>query len=114
VIEATRQADIMTGSLSTHDDPRQAALLQGRREGLATAALAAGCVAFINLLGAEKALLAMTLAGLALGGLPAGSARGRALAALGLSAVYIATLVTVLIFYHDKLAHLLRLLKDLG
>jgi hypothetical protein len=104
----------MTGLLPPHDDPRQAALRQGRREGLATAALAAGCVAFLNLLGAEKALLAMTLAGLALGGLPAGPARSRALAALGLSAVYVITLITVLIFYHDKLAHLLGLLKDLG
>jgi hypothetical protein len=114
VIEPSQPADIMTESLPTHDDPRRAALLQGRREGLATPALAAGCVAFINLLGAEKALLAVTLAGLALGGLPAGTARGRALAALGLSAVYLATLITVLILYHDKLAYLLKLLKDLG
>jgi len=104
----------MAGSLSTQDDPRQVARRQGRQEGLATAALAAGCVAFVNLLGAEKALLAVTLAGLALGGLPAGSARSRALAALGLSAVYLATLITVLIVYHDKLTHLLGLLKDLG
>lgn len=104
----------MTGLISAQDDSRQAALLQGRREGLATAALAAGCVAFINLLGAEKALLAITLAGLALGALPAGPARGRALAALGLGAIYLVTMIVVLILYHDKLARLLELLKDLG
>ncbi len=104
----------MTDSHSTHDDPEYAALLQGRREGMATAALAAGCVAFVNLLGAEKALLAVTLAVLALGGLSAGAARGRALAALGLGAAYVATLVTVLILYHEKLGHLLQLLKDLA
>jgi hypothetical protein len=99
---------------SIHDDSRQAARLQGRREGLATAALAAGCVAFINLLGAEKALLAVTLAGLALGGLPAGSARRRALSAMGLGGLYLVTLMLVLLFYHDKLARLIGLLKDLG
>jgi hypothetical protein len=104
----------MTSSQSTQDDPQQSALLRGRREGLATAALAAGCVAFVNLLGAEKALLAVTLAGLALGGLPSGPARVRALVAIGLGAVHLATLVAVLILFHDKLAHLLRLLKDLG
>jgi hypothetical protein len=114
VFEPTPQDDIMTGSLSTHDDPQQAALLRGRLEGLATAALAAGCVAFINLLGAEKALLAVTLAGLALSGLPAGRARGRALAAMALGVLYVATIVTVLVLYHEKLAHLVQFLKDLG
>lgn len=104
----------MTASQSSHDDPGRAALLQGRREGLATAALAAACLAFVNLLGAEKALLALTLAGLAVRGLPPGAARGRALAAVGLSAVYLATVVTVLILFRHELADLIRLLKDLG
>lgn len=104
----------MSNVPSISDEPQDATLRRGRREGLATAALAAGCVSFINLLGAEKALLALTLAGLALGGFHAGSARRRALAAIGLSTVYIATLIAVLVLYHDKLSHLMQLLKDLG
>ena len=104
----------MSEPLSANDTLRREALLQGRREGLAIAALAAGCVAFINLLGAEKALLAMTLGGLALGGLAGGVAQRRAWAALGLGTIYLVTLVLVLIVYHDKLAHLIALLKDLG
>ena len=101
----------MTGSETTAE---AAALMRGRREGYATAALAASCVGFINLLGMEKALLAMALAAMAIGGLPAGAARSRALAAFGLGGVYIVTIVAVVTVYHDKLLHLLALLKDLA
>ena len=98
--------------------PEAAALMRGRREGYATAALAAGCLAFINMLGAEKDLLAIVLAGLAIGGLPAGSARRRALAAFGLGGLHLllvaAAVIAALTLYHDKLIHLLTLLKDMG
>ena len=98
--------------------PEAAALSRGRREGLATAALAAACVAFINLVGAETDLLAIVLAGLAIGGLPVGAARRRAFAAFGLGGLHLALtaafVITVLTRYHDKLMHVLQVLKDVG
>jgi len=103
----------MTQSMKTVD-AEHAALSRGRAEGLATAAVAVGCVAFVNMLGAEKALLAITLAALALGGLALGRARGRAYGAIGLGILYIGTLAVLLVAYHDKLAQLIRLLKEIG
>jgi len=104
----------MAGAPSSNDPALQAAVLRGRQEGLATAALAASCVAWVNLLGAEKALLAMTLAGIALHGPAGAAARKRARIAIGLSAFYAVTWVAVLILYHKQLAHLLQALKNLG
>ena len=105
----------MTGSETT---PEAAALMRGRREGYATAALAAGCLAFINMLGAEKDLLAIVLAGLAIGGLPVGAVRRRALAAFGFGGLHLVIVVVSVILgltlYHDKLMHVISLLKDLG
>jgi hypothetical protein len=113
--QASTGKTIMAPSETT---PEAAALMRGRREGLATAALAAGCIAFINLLGAEKDLLAIVLAGLAIGGLPAGSARRRALAAFGLGGLHLAIVAAIVIagltLYHDKVMHLLLLAKNLG
>lgn len=90
----------------------RAAYSRGRGEGLAIAALAVGGVAFINLLGAEKALLALILAMSALG-LRDGSST-KAVAAISLSCLYLVTMAGVLIVYRDKIGPLVRLLKDLG
>ena len=96
-------------------DADHAAQLRGRAEGLAMGALAVGCVAFVNMLGAEKALLAITLAVLALGGgLVGGRRRGWAYGAIGLGVLYLGTLAVLIAIYHDKFAQLIRLLKDLG
>jgi uncharacterized membrane protein len=113
MIDSSRQADVMTDA-QVDNDHHQAALRRGRLEGLAAAALATACVSFINLLGAEKALLAITLGGLALSGLHDRFARRRAWAAIGLSGFYVATLVGLLFLYHEKLGHLVELLKELG
>jgi hypothetical protein len=86
----------------------------GRREGLAIAALALGLVAFLNLLGAEKSLLALVLAGLALSGGGAGRARRRAWLAIGLAALHLVTIAVVLVVFRDKLGELLGLLRTLG
>jgi uncharacterized membrane protein YadS len=86
----------------------------GRTEGLATAALALSLVSFVNLLGAEKALLAIVLAVLALGRAGLSRARGRSLMAIGFSLVYLLTIAVVLVAFHDKLARLLQLLHELG
>ena len=77
-------------------------------------ALAVSCVAFVNMLGAEKALLAITLAVLALSGLAGGRRRGWAYGAIGLGVLYLGTLAVLIAIYHDKFAQLIRLLKDLG
>jgi hypothetical protein len=49
-----------TPSSSRHEIDH-ATLIRGRREGFATAALALACISFVNLFGAEKALLALLL-----------------------------------------------------
>jgi Na+-driven multidrug efflux pump len=96
----------------THSD--SAARSLGRTEGLATAALALSLVSFVNLLGAEKALLAIVLAALALGRAGVSRARSRSLVAIGFSLVYLLTIGVVLVAFHDKLAHLIQLLRELG
>jgi hypothetical protein len=97
-----------------HSHTDSAARSLGRTEGLATAALALSVVSFVNLLGAEKALLAIVLAALALGRAGLSRARTRSLVAIGFSLVYLLTIGVVLVTFHDKLAHLLQLLHELG
>ena len=88
---------------------------QGRRAGLATAALAASGVAFLSLLGIEKAALALTLGILALRqARPASAARRLALMAIVIAAVYVVSFFTLLWLYRDELAQLIRLLHQLG
>jgi Na+-driven multidrug efflux pump len=96
----------------SHSD--SAARSLGRTEGLATAALALSLVSFVNLLGVEKALLAIVLAALALGRAGVSRARSRSLVAISFSLAYLLTIAIVLVAFHDKLAHLLRLLHELG
>lgn len=90
----------------------------GRRAGLSIGALAASLVAFVSLLGLEKALLALTLAILALAGGRRGGGRrsGRRMAAcaIGVSCVYIVTYAVILIVFRSQLAKLLHLMQQLG
>ena len=70
-------------------DPIHAAYQDGRRLGLATAALALSIVAFINLLGIEKSILAIVLALLAMqGALPGAGVLRRGRIALVLAVVH--------------------------
>jgi hypothetical protein len=88
---------------------------EGRRTGLATAALATAAVAFVSLLGIEKATLAALLACLAIrGAKTAAPARRLAAAAMALAGVYAVTYVVVLVLFRDRLAELLRLMQKLG
>ncbi|HEY6456851.1 MAG TPA: hypothetical protein VIY90_16370 [Steroidobacteraceae bacterium] len=95
-------------------DPAKA-FQEGRRLGLATAALALSITGFVNLLGAEKPILAGVLALMALrGSAPSRAIFSRGRAALALAAIYLVTLVAVCIIFHEKLLQLLQLLQKLG
>jgi len=87
---------------------------EGRRQGMALAALALGLVSFLNLLGTEKAILAILLAGLALSGSTSRIVRRRSFIALGLAVLYILTILLVLGLFHDELGQLLQLLTKLS
>lgn len=89
-------------------------LARGRSEGLATAAVAMGALSFIQLLGAEKAILAIVLAVLALRGAPSQQGRRRSYTAIVLGVVYLAITAATLILFHDELGELIRLLQSLG
>lgn len=71
---------------SVAEDPVAAAFEDGRRAGLAAAAMALSLVAFFSLLGAEKALLAIALGMMARRGSRPGSA-GRRLATVAIGIV---------------------------
>lgn len=96
-------------------DPIYAAYQRGRRMGLATGALALSVVAFVNLLGMEKSILAGVLALLALqGAAPAADLIRRGRIALAIAVVHILTVIFMLVVFHDKLLQLLHLLQKLG
>lgn len=91
------------------------AFAAGRSAGLATAALAISLVAFLSLLGAEKALLAIALGILARRGAQPGSA-GRRLAsvAIGIASVFLITITFVLIVFWKQLVDLVHHLMQLS
>lgn len=91
-----------------------AAVQRGRTEGLAIAALALSLVSFVNLLGAEKALLSLVLGALAFGGAQTAVVRRRSLLAMGFSLLYVCTVVVVLVVFREKLGHLIQLLHELS
>jgi hypothetical protein len=96
-------------------DPFQLAYQEGRRLGLATAALALSVVAFLNLLGFEKSILAGVLAFLSLqGAAPAVRTLRRGRVALAIVVLHVVTIAGVLALFHDKLRELIHLLHKLG
>jgi hypothetical protein len=87
----------------------------GRRAGLAVAALALGVVAFLSLLGIEKAGLAIILAVLALRGSQAGRrTRQLAFGAIGLGAIFIITVVVLVFVFWGRFATLITELQKLS
>ena len=106
---------LVTTDQTANDAQITEAFDAGRRAGLATAALALSVVAYISLLGAEKALLAIALAVIARRGSQPGSA-GRKLAniAMGVGAVFLTSIVFVLIMFWDHLVGLINHLKQLS
>lgn len=101
-------------SIRSTDQAPAAALSRGRAEGFAISALALGALSFIQLLGTEKALLAIVLAILALRAAPSPRARIHSRIAIGLGLLYLAITLTALILFRDRFAELIRLLQSLG
>lgn len=102
-------------SVDRASDDVSAAYLAGRRVGFGISALALSLVAFLSLLGAEKAILAIVLGVLAIRGTERGAAARRlGGAAIGIAAAFLATLLIVLVVYWDKLAELIQLLNKLS
>lgn len=96
-------------------DAIQAAFHQGRQTGLAMGALALSIVAFVSLLGLEKAILAAVLGLISIRGLAPGSpGRRYGTAAIAITIVYAVTFAIVLGVFHDRIAELARLLQQLG
>jgi len=108
------QPAIQSGS-SAAQDRLARAFDDGRRAGLATAAMALSLVAFFSLLGAEKALLAIALGLLARRGSQPGSA-GRRLAgiAIGIASVFLVSIAFVLVVFWNELVGLVNYLRQLS
>jgi len=87
---------------------------QGRRQGLAIAALALSLIAFLNLLGAEKSILAIVLAIGAMSGSVSRQVRRRSFAAIGLAILHLVTIGVVLMLFQDELGQLVELLQKLA
>lgn len=106
----------MSEPVNVHQmDPAYIAYQEGRRLGLATGALALSAVAFINMLGIEKSVLAVVLALLSLqGARPIERVLRRGRAALVLAGVHVISIITVFVLFHDKLTQLLHLLQKLS
>lgn len=90
------------------------ALRRGRGEGFAIAAVALGVLSFIQMLGMEKALLAILLGLLALRSAVTPRSRRQGWTAIALGAAYLAVTITTLIVFRDRLGELIRLLQSLG
>ena len=98
-----------------NEDSHTEAFREGKRAGLAIAAIAGSAVAFVSLLGIEKALLAIILAILASrGAAPKSHTRRLASVAIGLGLLYVVTFAVVMALFHDKLGELIRLLQQMG
>ena len=87
----------------------------GRRAGLATAALALSLVCYFSLLGAEKALLAIALAIMARRGSRRGSAGRRlATAAIAISTVFLVSIVCVLVLFWEELVGIVNYFRHVS
>jgi hypothetical protein len=87
----------------------------GRRVGFAVSALAMSLVAFLSLLGAEKAILAIVLGAVAVrGGQPGTLARRLGIAAMAISVVFLATAAVVLALFWGRFVEVIKALQQLS
>jgi hypothetical protein len=96
-------------------DPVAAAFDAGRRIGFGVSALALSLVAFLSLLGTEKAILAIVLGVLALRGGAGGTlAKRLGIFAISIASLFIATVGVVLVVFWDKVVELVHALEALS
>jgi len=89
--------------------------VRGRRDGFGIAALVGSLVAFLSLLGAEKAIFAIVLGALAMRGAPARSlARRLGVASVVIGAVFVVSMVVLLLVLREQLSDLIRALERLS
>ncbi len=96
--------------MNTNSSPEREHAVLGQKYAFATASLMLGIASFINLLGLEKALLAITFGWLALKGLPHPALtlrRGWAKAGVVAGVVQVLLLGLVLILARDRISQLL-------
>ena len=87
----------------------------GRRVGFGISALVLGLVGFLSLLGAEKAILAIVLGAMAIRGSGHGTlARRLGVIAICLGAVFLGTMVVVLIVFRGQVLEFLQTLQRLS
>jgi uncharacterized membrane protein len=87
----------------------------GRRVGFGISALALSIVAYLSLLGLEKAVLAIVLGALALRGMKQGTlARRLGFISIILSAIFIITFLVVMFLFWDKVIELMTILRKLS
>lgn len=104
----------MSETARTQIESVEAAYERGRAAGLGTAAVALAVVAYVNLLGIEKSLLAITLAVVALRHVSLSKVyRTRTWVALVLASIHATTVVVVVVLYADKLTVLGRRVIEL-
>ena len=98
-----------------HVDKTTEAYDAGRRVGFGVSALALGLVAFLSLLGAEKAILAIALGVLAVRGNDSSPlSRRLGSAAIVLGVVFLLTVGVVLVVFWDQAVEFVRLLQQLS
>jgi len=97
-----------------HTDVQQA-FAAGRRAGFGLAAVVMSGVAFLNLLSAEKAIVAIVFGLLAVRGAAAGSqAKRLGTAAVAIGIVFLLMEVVLLAFFWEELAEFVRMLDKLA
>ena len=101
--------------MTSQDTAVQNAYADGKRMGIAISAVAMSLVAFLSLLGLEKALLALTLGLIVIRGAERGSPEARsAKVAVAVAAVYITCFLTAVVLFHDRIAEFLKMLQKLS
>ena len=98
-----------------HFDKTAEAYEAGRRVGFGVSALAIALVTFLSLLGAEKAILAITLGALAAHGRgPTPLSRRLGIAAIVLGVLFLLTVGVLLVVFWDQAVEFVRLLQQLS
>jgi MFS family permease len=92
-----------------------AAFDAGRRVGFGVSALVLSLVAFLSLLGAEKAILAIVLGALAIRRGRRGTlSRRLGVAAISISSVFVGSLIVLLVMFWDQVVEFISILDKLS